>query len=183
VVGPPLTGAYDGPMEVVEFGRLTDTIRAELEGDEEDPFDAAGDTLRWRPKDRHVALRQDDGRLVASAGLVLTEVQVGDGEPLPVVGIGGVLVSQANRGQGLGRRVIMEVLARAATLGPGLALLFCHRNRAGIYRRHDFVEVPPPVLVQQPDGPVEIPQVTMWRALRPGAELPAGRLTLLSLPF
>jgi len=170
-------------MDVVEFGPLTDPIRAELEGDEEDPFDAAGSTLQWRPKERHVALRGDDGHLIASAGLVLTEVQVGDGQPLPVVGIGGVLVSQAHRGQGLGRRVIMEVLTRAAILGPELALLFCHRNRAGLYERHDFVEVPPPVLVEQPKGRVEIPQVTMWRALRPGAELPAGRLVVLSLPF
>ncbi len=170
-------------MDVVEFGPLTDGLRAELEGDEEDPFDAAGNTLRWRPKDRHVALRGDDGHLVASAGLVLTEVQVDDGEPIPVVGIGGVFVAQANRGQGLGRRVITEVLARAAELGPDLALLFCHRNRAGLYERHDFVEVPPPVLVEQRDGRVEIPMVTMWRALREGAELPPGRMALLSRPF
>src|ERR1700731_2538949 len=65
-------------MDVVEFGRLTDTQRAELEGDEDDPFDAAGDTLKWRSKDRHVALRGPEGHLVASAGLVLAEVQVAD---------------------------------------------------------------------------------------------------------
>lgn len=170
-------------MEVVEFGPLTDAVRAELEGDEEDPFDAAGDTLQWRPKDRHVALRGDDGQLIASAGLVLAEVQMGAGEPIPVVGIGGVLVSRTHRGQGLGRRVIEEVLARAATLGPELALLFCHRNRAGLYERHGFLEVPPPVLVEQPHGRVEIPMVTMWRALRPGADLPSGRLALLGSPF
>lgn len=170
-------------MDVVEFGPLTDAVRAELEGDEKDPFDAAGNTLQWRPKDRHVALRGDDGHLIASAGLVLTEVRVDDGERIPVVGIGGVFVSQANRGQGLGRRVITEVLARAAELGPELVLLFCHRNRAGLYHRHDFVEVPPPVLVEQRDGRVEIPMVTMWRALREGAELPPGRMVLLSRPF
>jgi hypothetical protein len=41
-------------MEVVEFGRLTDAQRAELEGDERDPFDAEGATLRYRRKDHHV---------------------------------------------------------------------------------------------------------------------------------
>lgn len=170
-------------MDVVEFGPLTDTVRAELEGDEEDPFDAAGNTLQWRPKARHVALRHEDGQLVASAGLVLAEVQVDDGEPIPVVGIGGVIVSQPYRGQGLGRRVITEVVARAATMGPDLALLFCHPDRAALYERHDFARVPPPVLVEQPDGRVEIPMVTMWRPLREGSALPAGQVVLRSLPF
>ena len=41
-------------MEVVEFGRLTDAQRAELGGDERDPFDAEGATLRYRRKDHHV---------------------------------------------------------------------------------------------------------------------------------
>ena len=174
---------YDGPMEVVEFGRLSDAQRAELEGDEEDPFDSAGNTLRWRPKDRHVALRADDGRLVASAGLVLAEVEVGGTGPIPIVGIGGVLVSAACRGRGLGNRVITEILDRAASTGRELALLFCHRNRAGLYERHAFAEVPPPVLVEQPGGPVEMSMVTMWRALREDRKLPEGKLVLRGLPF
>ncbi|HEY1522771.1 MAG TPA: GNAT family N-acetyltransferase [Solirubrobacteraceae bacterium] len=170
-------------MEVVEFGRLGDAQRAELEGDEEDPFDAAGNTLQWRSKDQHVALRGDHGRLVASAGLVLAEVEVGNAPPIPVVGIGGVLVSAPYRGRGLGNRVIIEVLARAKATGRELALLFCHRNRAGLYKRHGFVEIPPPVLVEQPDGPVEIAMVSMWRPLREGWEPPAGQLVLRSFPF
>jgi predicted GNAT family N-acyltransferase len=170
-------------VDVVEFGGLTDAYRAELEGDEDDPFDARGTDLSWRRKDRHVALRGVDGRLVASAGLLLAELQVADGPTTPVVGIGGVFVKAAHRGQGLGDRVIVEALRRAATLGPDIAILFCHRNRAGLYVRHEFVEIPPPVLVQQPDGFVEIPQVAMWRTLRDGASLSAGRVKLLSLPF
>jgi hypothetical protein len=79
--------------------------------------------------------------------------------------------------------VISEALSRAATMGPAVAVLFCHRDRAGLYERHQFAEVPPPVLVQQPDGPVEIPMVTMWRALLEGGQLPPGRLVVLSFPF
>lgn len=170
-------------MEVIEFGPLTDAYRAELEGDEIDPFDARRTELRWRRKERHVALRGDDGRLVASTGLLLAEIQVGDGPVTPVVGIGGVFVAAAHRGQGLANRVIVEALRRAAALGPDLVILFCHRDRAGLYVRHQFAEIAPPVLVQQPEGFVEIPQVAMWRALHNRATLPAGQVKLLSLPF
>jgi predicted GNAT family N-acyltransferase len=170
-------------MEVIEFGELTDAYRAELEGDEDDPFDGRGTELSWRRKERHVALRVPDGRLLASAGLLLAEIRVDDGPVTPVVGIGGVIVAAAHRGQGLADRVIAEALRRAATLGPEIVILFCHRNRAGLYVRHQFVEIPPPVLVQQPDDFAEIPQVAMWRALREGVPLPGGRVRLLSLPF
>jgi len=170
-------------VDVVEFGRLSDRQRAELQAGEDDPFDAAGKTLRWRTKDRHVALRGPDGRLVASAGLVLGEVQVGDRPTMPFVGIGGVFVSAPYRGQGLGSRVTIEAVRRAETLGPGVALLFCHRDRAGLYERHGFVEIDPPVFVQQPCGFVEVPLVAMWRAIHDEVTLPSGRVIVHSLPF
>jgi hypothetical protein len=62
-------------------------------------------------------------------------------------------------------------------------MLFCHRDRAGLYERHGFVEVAPPVMVQQPDRFVPMPGVSMWRPLREGVTLPAGPLTLHGLPF
>jgi hypothetical protein len=70
-------------MDVVECGRLNDNQRAELEGDEDDPFDAAGDTLRWRSKDRHVALRGPDGRLIAEMPYVSMWRPLGEGWELP----------------------------------------------------------------------------------------------------
>jgi hypothetical protein len=36
-------------MEIVDFGRLRLEQRAELEGDEDDPFDAGGSTLAYQP--------------------------------------------------------------------------------------------------------------------------------------
>jgi predicted GNAT family N-acyltransferase len=170
-------------MDVVEFGPLNETKRRELEGDELDPFDAAGTPLHWRPKERHVALREADGNLVASAGLVLAEVQVGEAAPMSVVGIGGVIVAARYRGQGLGQRIIVEALDRAATMGPTVAMLFCHRDRAGLYARQGFQEIAEPVLVEQPDGWAEMPMVSMWRTLHEGASLPPGPITVHGLPF
>jgi hypothetical protein len=52
-----------------------------------------------------------------------------------------------------------------------------------LYERHGFVEIDPPVLVQQPRGFVELPQVAMWRAIREGVTLQSGRVVVHSLPF
>jgi predicted N-acetyltransferase YhbS len=170
-------------MEVIEFGRLSESRRAELEAGEKDPFDAAGNVLTWRPKERHIALREPGARLVASAGFVRAELQVDDQTPVPFVGIGGVFVTASHRGRGLGNRIVVEALEYARTLGPDLALLFCHPDRSGLYERHGFAEVAPQVRVEQPGGHTEIPQVAMWRPLRGGARLADGRVTVHSLPF
>jgi predicted N-acetyltransferase YhbS len=169
-------------MQIVEFGRLRPAQRAQLEGDEEDPFDAAGSTLEFRRKEQHVALRDDGGRLVASTGMVVVDVQVGE-ERFSVVGIGGVIVNAVHRGRGLAREVVEAALARARTLGPAFALLFCHSDRAGLYRRLGFAELDLPVRVKQPAGFAVIGQHTMWRALHPGASWPPGPVIVHSLPF
>jgi predicted N-acetyltransferase YhbS len=168
-------------MEIVEFGPLSDEQRAQLEGDEVDPFDAAGVQLAFRRKDRHVGLREG-GRLVASTGLLEVEAQAG-AERFAVVGIGGVIVAAEHRGRGLGRRVVEAALGRARGLGPRFAILFCHADRAGLYERLGFSELAPPVLVAQPDGFAEIAQRTMWLALAPGAAWPPGAIVVHSLPF
>jgi GNAT superfamily N-acetyltransferase len=170
-------------VDVVELVQLSDAQRAELQAGEEDPFDAAGNRLRWRPKDRHVALRRADGRLIASAGLVLGDLHVDDRLPMRFVGLGGVFVTAACRGQGLGKRIIREALRGAGTMGPDVVLLFCHRNRIGLYEQQGFVEIDPPVLVQQPDGYAAMPLAAMWRALRDDVALPPGRVVVHSLPF
>jgi GNAT superfamily N-acetyltransferase len=170
-------------LEVVVFGPLSESQRAELEAGEEDPFDGAGNTLAFRPKDQHVALREADGRLVASTGFVLADLTVDDGPGVPFVGIGGVFVTAERRGQGLGKRILEEALRFAGTLGPDFALLFCHRDRSGLYLRHGFTEVEPPVLVEQPSGHAEIPLVTMWRPVGKGATPPPGRVSVRTLPF
>jgi hypothetical protein len=79
--------------------------------------------------------------------------------------------------------VVQAALARAADLGPAFALLFCHDDRAGLYRKLGFTTVSAAVSVQQAHGDAPMPQLTMWRALAPNAEWPGGPVRLHSLPF
>ncbi len=170
-------------MEVAEIGPLTLAQRLQLEGDEADPFDVARlGPIDSRRKDEHVVLRAD-GRLVASTGLLIAEVEVDGAERFDVVGIGGVIVVADHRGQGLARVVLGAALERAATLGPAFALLFCHERVSGLYAKLGFHTLPPPVLVQQRDGIMAMPQLAMWRALHDGARWPPGEVRLRSLPF
>jgi predicted N-acetyltransferase YhbS len=169
-------------MEIVEFGHMTAGQRDELQGDEDDPFGAVGITLEFQRKQQHVALSDESGRLVASAGMVVVEVEVAD-ERFEVVGLGGVIVNAAHRGRGLARTVVTAAIAKAATLGPRFMILFCHPDRVGLYDRLGWGEVEPPVHVQQADGYAEMPMVTMWRALADGASWPSGHLAVQGLPF
>ncbi len=170
------------PMKLVDFGDLTTADRAELEGDESDPFDTAAATLQFRPKERHVGLRDQSGRLVASTGMTLADVEV-DGVRFPVVGLGGVIVNAEHRGRGLARRVVGAALDRARSMGPDFIVLFCHPNRIGLYSRLGFARLPEPVLVKQPVGYAAMTQRTMWQALRPSASWPSGRTVIHTLPF
>jgi ribosomal protein S18 acetylase RimI-like enzyme len=174
---------FDCAMEIVRFGALTDDDRAQLEGDEPDPFDAAGITLAFRPKDEHIGVRDDAGRLVASAGFVLAEVKVEGTERFDVFGIGGVIVAAAHRGQGLARTVVAEALAEGARRGCDYALLFCHEDRSGLYRKLDFSVLDSRLTVRQPSGTAVLPQLAMWRRLTATREWPPGAAELQSLPF
>lgn len=169
-------------MELVELGPLSPAQQAELVGDEANPWGELGRDLEWQPKDHHVALLSPDGRLVAAAGWLVADVEVA-GQPIPVVGIGGVIVAARLRGQGLGRCVISEAIGRAEQLDPQLAMLFCQPDRVELYERHGFVQLQEPVRVQQPSGGVDMPMETMWRPQRPGASLPPGPVNLPGLPF
>jgi GNAT superfamily N-acetyltransferase len=170
-------------VEVVEYGPLTDAQRAALEGGEEHPFGTEGIELVWRPKERHVMVRDEEGRLVASTGLLVVEVSVDDGEPFEVVGVGGVFVTRAHRGQGLATVVVEAALERAAGMGPAQAMLFCRDAVAELYLKLGFELLEPPVHVLQPTGSAVMPVTTMWRPLVDGAAWPPGAVQVHSEPF
>jgi GNAT superfamily N-acetyltransferase len=93
------------------------------------------------------------------------------------------MVRAAERGRGLARQVITAALERAQDDGPDFALLFCHADRSGLYAKLGFVAIDAPITVEQPDGPLAIPMVGMWRPQRDGAGWPSGPVTVLGLPF
>jgi GNAT superfamily N-acetyltransferase len=169
-------------MELIEFGELTPRRRAELEGNERDPFDVGGITIQFRAKNKHVGLEDADGTLVASTGWVIADAQVG-AERFAVVGIGGVIVRAEFRGRGLAREVVEAAIVRAHVVDAPFALLFCRPDRAGLYERLGFTGVQGDVVVEQPDGAAVMPLETMWRPLQPGARWPEGPLRVHSLPF
>jgi predicted N-acetyltransferase YhbS len=169
-------------MEIVVFGPLTQEQRAELEGDEHDPFDAAGSTLVYQRKERHVGIKDDRGRLIASTGMLVVQAEV-QGRRFPVVGFGGVIVTAHHRGRGLARSVVKVALTKARTLGPPFVILFCHEDRAGLYRKLGFDVIGSEVVVKQPHGYAAMPDRTMWHALHPDAIWPEGAMTVHGLPF
>jgi predicted GNAT family N-acyltransferase len=169
-------------MEIVDLGPLTPDQKRDLEGDEVDPFDERGITLQYRPKEERFGLRDDAGRLVAAAGLVHADVEVG-ARQFPVIGLGGVIVNLEQRGNGFARTVVEAAIERAAALGPDYVLLFCHEDRSGLYRKLGFSFVTDEVTVEQPEGLATMPQRAMWRAVRDVGPWPDGPVELHGFPF
>jgi predicted GNAT family N-acyltransferase len=169
-------------MEVAHVDAYTAADRAQIADGEADPYAGARLDIAWRPKELHTVGREN-GRLISHVGLTLAVAEVA-GAAFVVVGVGGVLVTWSQRGRGRLRPVLEAALARAETLGPERALLFCAGHRAALYARFGFARIADPVTVDQPDGArLVFPAVTMWRPLRPGAAWPAGPVRLRGSPF
>jgi predicted N-acetyltransferase YhbS len=170
-------------VELVELTVLGDADWAQLRDGEQEPFGAIGEALHWSAKDHYMALRGDDGRLLAAAGVAVFEVEVEGTGAFEVVGLGGVIVTHTMRGRGLFSRVVGPALAKAAQLGPERMMLFCRPELVARYARLGFRVIDAPVWADQPGGHIEMPHEAMWLALREGAEWPAGRVDVRGLPF
>jgi predicted N-acetyltransferase YhbS len=169
-------------IEVAHLEAWTPEARAELYDGEARPFGGETDRLGWRDKELHTVGRLD-GRVVSHVGLTVAIAEVA-GTAFAVVGVGGVVVSQSQRGRGRLRPVLEAALERAATLGPERAMLFCAERRVAMYARFGFHRLGDPVTIDRPGGGTwPFPEVTMWRPLRPGVEWPAGPVRLHGLPF
>jgi predicted N-acetyltransferase YhbS len=174
---------YGLTMELVELGELTERDWAELTASENEPFGPVGAGLAWREKDRNVALRACDGRLIAAAGATIAEIEVEGAGSLQVVGLGGLIVTRSARGRGLMSMIVEPLLALAERMGPDRAMIFCRPELVALYRSLAFAEIQAAVWVDQPQGRVKMPEPAMWRALRAGAEWPPGRVDVRGLPF
>jgi predicted N-acetyltransferase YhbS len=169
-------------IEVAHLEAWTPAARDELYDGEPRPFGGETARLGWRDKELHTVGRLD-GRIVSHVGLTVALAEVARA-PFAVVGVGGVAVTHSQRGRGRLRPVLEAALARAETLGPARALLFCAERRVGMYARFGFHRVADPVTIDRPSGGTWVfPEVTMWRPLRAGVEWPAGPVRLYGLPF
>ncbi len=128
-------------MRLVELDRLLEAHWEELVAGEHEPFGGIGERLVWRDKTRNVGVREDDGQLVAAAGVLLTEVKVGQESPFEVAGLGGLLVTRSARGRGLARLLCRRLLEIAGELKAQRAMLFCLPKLMPLYREFGFVEI------------------------------------------
>jgi GNAT superfamily N-acetyltransferase len=168
-------------MEVLHVEDVSDAEGDELYDGEEDPFAGVGLGIRWRDKELHTVGRER-GRAICHVGLTVAIAEVGR-TPFAVVGVGTVLVARRERGRGRLRPVFEAALARAETLGPRFALLFCAARNEWLYERYGFRALAGPVTVDQPEGSAMMPTSAMWRPLQAGAVWPEGPVRLRSLPF
>lgn len=174
---------YSETMRLVELDRASEPFWDELVAGEDEPFGDIGAKLVWREKTRNVGVREDDGRLVAAAGVVLAEVKVGVEPPFQVAGLGGLLVTRSARGRGLARLLFPHLLELAGELEVQRAMLFCLPKLMPLYGQFGFAAIHAPVWVDQPEGRVEMPMQTMWKALGGDAGWPSGSVELLGEPF
>jgi predicted N-acetyltransferase YhbS len=171
----------------VELVTLADVNRREWKqmiGDEPEPWGGGpAERLTWRDKTTHVGVRAEDGTLVALAGAVLADVEVGGAMRFRVLGIGSVFVARSVRGQGLTGKLLAGLLERPELDGAEHAMLFCRPQLAGLYAKHGFQDINAPVRAQQPSGAVEMPLHAMWRPLSDAAVWPEGPVEVRGLPF
>jgi predicted GNAT family N-acyltransferase len=171
-------------MELLELQEVTAAQWLELGAEEPGAWGGGpGEALQWREKERHLALREPDGPILATAEAVIVELAVAGSPTFELVGIGGVFVRTSARGRGLMRRVVGELLDLARGMGPERAMLFCRPHLVPVYGSFGFTEIGDPVFAEQPDGPVEVPMGAMWLALHGRPGWPSGRVDVQGLPF
>lgn len=172
-----------GELRLEIEGALSEPDSADVIAGEAEPFGPVGASLIWRPKDRHVTLRDAGGRLLGVAGALVATITVDGQCSFDVVGLGSLIVTPALRGRGLMVKLVEPLLRLSSTLGPERAMLFCRPELVGLYQRFEFAEIAAPVWVDQPSRRVLMPEPAMWRPLRPDATWPAGRVDVQGLPF
>ena len=167
---------------IEHVGQITQAQYDEIEAGEHDPFGMDDEDIEWIGKTHQTLLRRDDGKLIGKVGLVTVDVEAGR-EAFTVAGVGGVLVTQAERGRGHLRPLLNAALERAVELGPERAMLFCAERNVALYERFGFAVIEAPVICEQPNGPLVMPMPAMWRPLKEGVSWPVGVVSVPGPPF
>jgi predicted GNAT family N-acyltransferase len=166
-------------VQIVESYSAAD--RNDLAGGEKDPSQTSAYELQWRPTERHV-LVVEGRKTVCHVGLVRQTVEV-QGNPVSIAGVGGVLARRECRGRGY-CRIAMEAAEAFALshMAVNFILLFCRPALQSFYEHLGWAKVSSPVWVEQAQGNVLLPIVSMVRCL--GAEQwPEGEVRLRSRPW
>lgn len=180
---PHVDRRYRETVRLVDLDALSEEAWQRIAAGEHEPFGALGDGLTWRHLGRHVGVRDGSGELVATAGVGLVDIRIGRQGPTRVAGIGGVIVTRALRGRGLGQMLIERVLEIAGDLDVERAMLFCIPENLGLYAKFGFRPIEARVTARQRAGPAEIPMPAMWKPLDADASWPPGTVEVLGEPF
>jgi GNAT superfamily N-acetyltransferase len=171
-------------VQLDEFGELSLREWIGLTGRDGTAFGAASAGLEFRPKDRHVGYRNEEGRLEAVVGATVVRVHVESHGGFDVVGIGGLIIRKELRGKKLATPLMDAIKQVAERMGPDLAMIFCDRGLVPLYESRGYAAVAAGVWVDQPSGRISMPVPAMWRRLRPAASTwPEGRVDIRGLPF
>jgi predicted GNAT family N-acyltransferase len=169
------------PLEVQIVESYSAADRNDLAGGEKDPSQTSAYQLQWRPTEKHVLVVEGRKR-VCHLGLVRQTVEV-QGNLVSVAGIGGVLARRECRGRGY-CRIAMEAAEAFALsqMAVNFILLFCRPALQSFYGHLGWARVLSPVWVEQVQGNVLLPLVSMVKCL--GAEQwPEGEVHLRSRPW
>lgn len=152
-----------------------------LAGGESDPSHTHSYHLQWQPKTLHVFVVKN-GETVSHTGLVLQTVTVDD-RLVSVAGIGGVLTRPDCRGRGFGQMSIKkaEEYARQHKIAD-FGLLFCTEAMRAWYERLGWSLIPEQVWIDQPEGIIRCPLLTMEKSLGQKA-WPGGAVRLGCFPW
>jgi len=166
-------------IRVAEF--YSEADRSDLAGGEKDPSQTGAYQLRWRPTEKHVLI-VEGGRNVCHVGLVKHTVAV-EGLLVPIAGIGGVLTRPECRGRGYARIAMKAAEAFALSqMGVNFMLLFCRPALQSWYEGLGWVKVSSAVWIEQQQGTIVQPLVSMVKCLGP-KQWPQGEVRLGCLPW
>jgi hypothetical protein len=169
------------PLKVQIVNSYSAAERDDLAGGEKDPSETSVYRFEWRPTEKHV-LVVEGGKTVCHVGLVAQTVEV-QGNAISIAGIGGVLVRHGSRGRGY-CRIAMEAAEAIALsqMAVNFILLFSRPAKQSLYEHLGWMKVASPVWVEQVQGDVLLPIVSMVKRL--GAkQWPEGEVRLGSRPW
>lgn len=179
-------------MRKIEAGRLLVQIRATSSVSEQEQAALAQARARidyglpqwgyqWAPKTWRV-LAWLEGELASHVGIVARTVDAG-GELVKVGGISGVWTVPEQRGRGAASAAMRAAAAfMRDELQVDFGLLLCRQQLQPFYDRLGWVQVPGPLLFEQPFGKVVWPFSAMILPCA-GRQWPGGSIDLRGFPW